>query len=204
MPLYHESYWISCNVNDALGWSYICMLRSHFCSHHMPIILMFFPLQQREESEGGPPCNSMPLVRLGLTILKFSYLLVRHRKWLYTRLNKVTLCFCFGSSRQSLKVREVKCIPRDPAITYPVLFKGSCSPLSLASLSVAYCTLRPYLVRWYLVFCWPCCVMLVGTALCIRLLVYAGLSLFIIGGLYVYMVVCVVYAYNLTQVSHES
>ena len=40
--------------------------------------------------------------------------------------------------------------------------------------------------------------MLVGTALCIRLLVYAGLSLFIISGLYVYMVVCVVYTYNLT------
>ena len=91
----------------------------------------------------SPPCASRwipkweivivcPLVRLGLTILKFSYLLVRHRKWLYTRLNKVTLCFCFGGSRQSLKVREVKCIPGDPAITCPVLFKGSCSPLSLA------------------------------------------------------------------------
>ena len=40
--------------------------------------------------------------------------------------------------------------------------------------------------------------MLVGTALYIRLLVYAGLSLFIISGLYVYMVVCVVYMYNLT------
>ena len=41
--------------------------------------------------------------------------------------------------------------------------------------------------------------MLAGTALCIRLLVYAGLSSFIISGLYVYMVVCVVYAYNLTM-----
>ena len=40
--------------------------------------------------------------------------------------------------------------------------------------------------------------MLAGTALYVRLLVYAGLSLFIINGLYVYMVVCVVYAYNLT------
>ena len=40
--------------------------------------------------------------------------------------------------------------------------------------------------------------MLVGTALYIRLLIYAGLSLFIISGLYVYMVVCIVYAYNLT------
>ena len=46
--------------------------------------------------------------------------------------------------------------------------------------------------------CWPCCVMLVGTALYIHLLVYVGLSLFIISGLYVYMVVCVVYVYNLT------
>ena len=40
--------------------------------------------------------------------------------------------------------------------------------------------------------------MLAGMALYIRLLVYAGLSLFIISGRYVYMVVCVVYAYNLT------
>ena len=36
----------------------------------------------------------------------------------------------------------------------------------------------------------------------IRLLVYAGLSLFIKSRLYVYMVVCVVYVYNLTVVSH--
>ena len=40
--------------------------------------------------------------------------------------------------------------------------------------------------------------MLAGTALYIRLLVYVGLSLFIISGIYVYMVVCIVYAYNLT------
>ena len=137
-------------------------------------------------------------MRLELTILKFSYLLVRHHKRLCTWLNKVTLCFCFGGSRQSLKVREVKCIPADPAIMCPVLFKGSRSPLSLALLYVAYCMLRPYLLRRYLVFCWPCCVMLAGTALYICLLVCAGLSLFIISGLYVYMVVCVVYAYNLT------
>ena len=47
--------------------------------------------------------------------------------------------------------------------------------------------------------CYPCCVMFAGTALSVRLLVYAGLSLFIIGGPYVYMVVCVVYVYNLTR-----
>ena len=41
--------------------------------------------------------------------------------------------------------------------------------------------------------------MFAGTALFVRLLVYAGLSLFIINGPYVYMVVCVVYAYNLTM-----
>ena len=40
--------------------------------------------------------------------------------------------------------------------------------------------------------------MFAGMALYIRLLVYAGLSLFIVSGLYVFMVVCVVYAYNLT------
>ena len=40
--------------------------------------------------------------------------------------------------------------------------------------------------------------MFVGMALSIRLLVYAGLSLFIISGPYLYMVVYVLYAYNLT------
>ena len=140
-------------------------------------------------------------MRLGLNILKFSYSLVQHHKRLYLRFNKVTRCFWSGSSRQSLKVREVKCIPGDPTITCPVLFKGSHSPLSLALLYVAYCMLCPYLVRWYLVFCWLCCVMLAGTALYIHLLVCAGLSLFIISGLYVYVVVCIVYAYNLTCVA---
>ena len=73
-------------------------------------------------------CNSMPLVRLRLTIcvVKSSYFLVQHR------INIITLLFCFGGSRQSLKVREVKCIPGDPATTCPVLFKGSCSLLLLA------------------------------------------------------------------------
>ena len=42
--------------------------------------------------------------------------------------------------------------------------------------------------------------MFAGTALSVRLLVYAGLSLFIINGPYVYVVVCVVYAYNLTLI----
>ena len=78
-------------------------------------------------------CNSMPLlVRSGLTILKFPYLLMQHRKWLYMRLNKVMLCFCFGGSHQGLKVREVKCVRGDPATMCPVLFKGSHSPLLLA------------------------------------------------------------------------
>ena len=40
--------------------------------------------------------------------------------------------------------------------------------------------------------------MFAGTALSVRLLVYAGLSLFIISGPYLYVVVCVPYAYNLT------
>ena len=46
--------------------------------------------------------------------------------------------------------------------------------------------------------------MLAGMALYARLMVYMGLSLFIIKrALHVYMVVCVVYAYNLT-ISHRS
>ena len=40
--------------------------------------------------------------------------------------------------------------------------------------------------------------MLAGTALYVRLMVYVGLTLFIISGLYVYVVVCVIYVYNLT------
>ena len=40
--------------------------------------------------------------------------------------------------------------------------------------------------------------MFAGTALSVRLFVCAGLSLFIIYGPYLYVVVCVFYAYNLT------
>ena len=39
--------------------------------------------------------------------------------------------------------------------------------------------------------------MFAGTALSVRLFVCAGLSLFIMVGPYLYVVVCVVYAYNL-------
>ena len=60
MPLNNKSYWIPCNVDDALEWLYFRMMRGCFCSHHMPTILLFFPLQRHEELEGGPPCNSMP------------------------------------------------------------------------------------------------------------------------------------------------
>ena len=42
--------------------------------------------------------------------------------------------------------------------------------------------------------------MFAGTALSVRLFVCAGLSLFIIYGPYLYVVVCVIYAYNLTVV----
>ena len=73
-----------------------------------------------------------PLGAVWAYYIKVPYLLVWHRKRLSTRLNKVTLWFCLGGSHQSLKVHEVKCVPRDPALTCPVLFKGSCSPLSLA------------------------------------------------------------------------
>ena len=46
--------------------------------------------------------------------------------------------------------------------------------------------------------------MFAGTALSVHLLVYAGLSLFIINGPYVYMVICVFYTYNLTLDSEEA
>ena len=132
MSVYHESHWISCNIDDALGRSYVRVARSHFGSHHMPIMLLF-PLQRREKSEGGPPCNSMPFwCSVQLTILKFSYSLVRHYKRQYLCLNKLTLFFYLGSSHPSLKVHEVKCVPGDPTLTCPVLFKGSHSLLLLA------------------------------------------------------------------------
>ena len=120
MPVYYKSHWISCYVNDAFKWTYLRMPRSRFDSHHMPMMLLFLPLQRCENSEGGPPCNSMPLVQLGLTmsVVKCLYFLVWHR------VSKITLLFYLGSSRQSLKVREVKCIPGDPTTTCPVLFKG--------------------------------------------------------------------------------
>ena len=40
--------------------------------------------------------------------------------------------------------------------------------------------------------------MFLGTALSVHVFVYAGLSLFIINGHYLYVVVCILYAYNLT------
>ena len=82
-------------------------------------------------------------------------------------------------------------VPGDPAITCPSLFKGSCSPLVLASLYLTYYVLRPYLIRQYLGFCWPCGVTLAGTALYVCLVVYVDLSLFIIMRANVYLVLCV-------------
>ena len=40
--------------------------------------------------------------------------------------------------------------------------------------------------------------MFVGMALSVRLLMYAGLSLFTVCGPYLYMGICVLYVYNLT------
>ena len=147
--MYYKSHWISCYVNNAFKRPYFCMLRSRFYSHHVPMMLLFLPLQRCKNLEGGPPCNSMPLVRLGLTIcvVKCSYFLVQHR------VSKIMLLFCLGGSRQSLKVREVKCIPGDPTTTCPVLFKGSRSLLLLAKHYVSYHTFHPYLVRRCLVLC---------------------------------------------------
>ena len=46
--------------------------------------------------------------------------------------------------------------------------------------------------------------MFTGTALSVRLLVYVGLSLFVINGPYLHMVVCISYAYNLALDSEET
>ena len=60
MLLNNKSYRVLCNLDDTLEWLYFHMMRGCFCSHHMLTILLFFPLQRHEESEGGPPCNSIP------------------------------------------------------------------------------------------------------------------------------------------------
>ena len=59
--------------------------------------------------------------------------------------------------------------------------------------------LQPYLVRWYLGFLLAVrCLFLVGTALYVRLMVYMGLSLFIIRQAYSVSGCMHTYAYNLT------
>ena len=125
---------------------------------------------------------------LGLTILKFSYLLVRHCKQLCTWLNKVMLCFCVGGSHQSLKVCEVKCIPRDPAITCPVLFKGSRSPLSLALalrslLYVASLSCKAVLSVLLAVLCYACTYGIVypSSGLCGSIVIYYRRALRVYG-----------------------
>ena len=69
VPLYDESYGISGDVDDALRWSYIRMSRSRFGLHHSPLLVMLFPLQRCEKSEGGPPCNSIACPWCGLGLL---------------------------------------------------------------------------------------------------------------------------------------
>ena len=70
----------------------------------------------------------LPVVQHGLTIFPCKVFIFSSTASYI--LNNAPLCL--GGSRQSLKVRAVKCIPRDPATMCPVLFKGSRSPLLLA------------------------------------------------------------------------
>ena len=70
----------------------------------------------------------LAVVRRGLTILRCKvFMLSSAASYI---LNNAPLCL--GGSRQSLKVRAVKCISGDPATMWPVLFKGSRSLLLLA------------------------------------------------------------------------
>ena len=96
-------------------------------------------------------CNSMPLVRLGLTIcvVKCSYFLVRHRVY------KITLLFCLGGSRQSF-----------------FLFKGSRSLLSLALtlrnlLYVLFLSCKAVLSAMLAVLCYVCGYGIVCPSICI-------------------------------------
>ena len=85
----------------------------------MPMMLLLLPLQRCEISEGGPPCKSMPLVRLGLTL--FSTLFVTSSAASY----KITLPLWFWQLPSTKRCTRVKCVPGDPATMCPVLFKGS-------------------------------------------------------------------------------
>ena len=88
-------------------------------------------------------------------MVMFVFPLVQH-SWAGRTLRKAKVKysgFGFGSSCVSLKVHEAACVPRDPAITRPSLFKGAHFPSVLARPCLSYCKLWPYLVRQYLVFC---------------------------------------------------
>ena len=89
-------------------------------------------------------------------MVMFVFPLVQH-SWVGCTLRKAKVKysgFGFGSSHVSLKVREAVCVPGDPDITHPSLFKGARSPLVLAWPCLSYCRVWPYLVRrGYLVFC---------------------------------------------------
>ena len=130
----------------------------------------------------------MPLGAAWAYFIKVLVLASRHRKQLCTWLNKVTLCFCVGGSCQSLKVREVKCVPGDPAITCPVLFKGSRSPLSLALalrslLYVASLSHKVVLSVLLAVLCYACGYGIVcpSSGLCGSILIYYKQALRVYG-----------------------
>ena len=119
VPVYYESYWISGNVNDALGRAYVGLPRSRFGSHHMPVMLLFLPLQRRENSEGGPPCNSMPSwCGFGPTILTYSFSLVQHRNSALYALNKYALLW-FQRLPSKLKGARGKVRSRRPRYFVP-------------------------------------------------------------------------------------
>ena len=48
-PMYWESHWITCYVDDAFERSYLCVPRSRFYSHHVPVMSLFLPLQRYEK-----------------------------------------------------------------------------------------------------------------------------------------------------------
>ena len=69
----------------------------------------------------------MPLGARRLTMVMFVFPLVRHSRAGRT-LHKAKVKysgFRFGGSHVSLKVREAVCVPGDPAIMCPCLFKGA-------------------------------------------------------------------------------
>ena len=71
-PVHNVLDWVAVNNHHALLWGHHSVFWRRFYSHHTP---KFFSVSSippaKRKSEGGPPCNSMPLgARSGVLCLR--------------------------------------------------------------------------------------------------------------------------------------